>query len=132
MNIKSFFTQEYLFNINRVMLQRTDKVFLALGILLFVLAIVFKLAERMAPNSVDKYFRNRLYRVFLTIGLSEMVWFAARYENVSFFGSHFVALLIGLIGLVWLVFVAKDFIKNYKTRLLEWEKQQQKLKYLPK
>ena len=131
-NFKKLINLDYLFTINRVMLTRSDKVFLTLGIIGVALAVVLKIAARLAPTPADKRIRNRFYNLFLTIGLLEIAWYGARYEYIKFFGSHFVALLFLLIGLVWLIFIIADMAKRYRIERTEWEKEQVKLKYLPK
>lgn len=121
-----------MFEINRIQLEKVDKLFFALGAVFVVLAIVLKLAELYAPTPVDAKFRQKFYKLFLSIGLSLVVWFAARYETVMFFGSHFVALVILLVGLVWFALLAAAFIRQYRKEKTGWEKEQVKLKYLPK
>ncbi len=130
--LNQYFTTKFLFNINRVMLEKPDKVLLGIGLVLVIFAIVFKLAEMFSPTPTDKKFRRKLFNLFLTIGILEAVWFGARYQNVRFFGTHFVGLLILLIGLIWLGFVVVDMVKNYSKEKDQWEKDQVKLKYLPK
>lgn len=132
MNIKQYFTSKFLFDIDRVMLHRADKVFLALGGVLIILAVLFKLAAVYAPTPIDRKYRQKLYNLFLTIGLLEVAWFGARYQTVRFFGNHFTALLILFIGLVWLGFIVSFMVRNYKSEKAVWEKEQVKLKYLPK
>jgi Ca2+/Na+ antiporter len=129
--MKQYLTTKFLFSINSVMLERVDKVFFVIGAILFILAVVFKLAAIFSPTPVDSKYRNKFFNLFLTIGLSELVWFAARWQNVRFFGSHFVSLFMLLIGLVWLGYILKDIIKNYKEQKVSYEKEQVKLKYLP-
>lgn len=123
---------EYLFNINTIMLTRSDKLFFIIGSVFVLLAVVLKIAALYAPNPVDTAIRNRFFRLFLTIGLIEVIWFGARYQNVRFFGSHFVALLTLLIGLIWFVQIVVAAFRHYKTDKTAWEKEQVKLKYLPK
>jgi hypothetical protein len=130
--MNQFFTTKYLFEINRVMLERSDKAFLVIGIALFVFAILFKLAAKLSPSPTDAKYRNKLFTLFLSIGLAEIIWFGARYELIRFFGSHFVALLILLIGFIWFVMLIVKAIKNYKSEKQTWEKEQVKMKYLPK
>lgn len=124
--------KDYLFNINRVLLTRSDKLIFVIGAVLVVVAIVFKIAALYAPTPVDKLLRNKFYKLFLTIGLLEVVWFGFRYEEVTFFGSHFVAFVILLIGAIWFVQLIFSIFKNYKADKTVWEKEQIKLKYLPK
>lgn len=132
MNIKEFFTKQYLFEIDRVMLHKSDKALAFLGAGLLVLGLVFKLAAVYSPNLVDAKYRQKFFKLFFSIGLAEIVWYGFRVEFVSFFGSHFVAFLILFIGLIWLVVLAIKMAKNYKAEKTEMEKQELKAKYLPK
>ena len=132
MDFKSYLTKEYLFQINHVIIARGDKVFAAIGAILIVLAVLFKLAAVFAPTPVDKKYRQKFFNLFLSIGIYEVIWFGARAQTVTFFGSHFVALLGLLIGLVWLIILIVKMIKNYGREKQGFEKEQVKLKYLPK
>jgi hypothetical protein len=130
-NLHKLVSSPYLFT-NAVIYTRSDKMFFAVGALAVILAIVFKIAALSSKSPVDKETRNKFYQLFLTIGISEVVWFGFRYENATFLGSHFVALVILLIGLVWLIWLLVSLMKNYKGDKITWEKEQLKLKYLPK
>lgn len=132
MNLKSLFTIKSLFEINRISIDSTDKFFLMLGVLLFVLGAVFKLSSVYAPSPVDKKYRGKFYAVFLTIGFLEVAWFGARSQFVRFFGTRFAALFILLIGIILFFVVLVKMLKNYKKEKMEWEKEQVRLKYLPK
>ena len=129
-NIKQYFTSNFLFQIDRVMLHTADKAFALAGIVAVVLAILFRVWAIFAKNPVTKKLAIRLFSLLLFIGLAELIWFGARYQTVSFFGSHFVAMFILLIGLVWFIFIAKYFFGKYKREVLAWQKEQVKLKYL--
>ncbi len=131
-NFQKLLTKDYLFKVNTVILLRSDKLFFVIGGVLVVLAIIFKIASLYAPNPVDKVLRNKFYRLFLTTGILEVIWFGFRFENVPFFGTHFVALLILLIGAAWFVKLVVSTIMHYKGDKVSWEKDQVKLKYLPK
>lgn len=129
--MKEIFTYKFLFEVNRIMLEKSDKVFLMIGALLVVLAIVFKIAAKLAPSEVDSKYRNKLFSLFLYIGFAEVIWFGLRYQNIKFFGSHFVAMLVLLIGLVWFVYLLVKMFKNYGQEKIVWEKEQVRQKYLP-
>jgi hypothetical protein len=130
-NFHKLISKDYLFTVNRVLLTRSDKLFFIIGVIMVVLAIVFKIAALYAPNPVDKIVRNKFFNLFTTIGVLEVIWFGARYENVSFFGSHFTALLILLIGLVWFIRLVISLVKHYRDDKTSWEKEQVRMKYLP-
>lgn len=125
------FTEQFLFQINRVQLETSDRALLVIGIVFILTAILFKLGAHFAPSSVDAKYRNKFFYLFLTVGLLEVVWFGARAQFVRFFGTHFVALVILLIGLVWFGFIIGKMIKHYRREKQEWERVELKKKYLP-
>jgi len=130
-HFKNLISVQYLFTIEAV-LTRTDKLFLLLGAIAVVLAVLMKIASATAQNPIDKKYREKPYRLLLTVGLWEIIWFGCRYENVRFFGTHFVALLGLLIALVWFVMIVVKMIRNYRGEKSAWEKEQVKLRYLPR
>jgi hypothetical protein len=96
------------------------------------LSIVLRISATLAPNPVDKKFRHNLYRVFMFFGVGEMLWYLCRDENVIFFGTHFVAGFIAVISVIWFLVIVWGFIRSYGKQKQEWDKEQLKLKYLPK
>jgi len=132
MNFKQYLTPQYLFQINNAYVSPREKLFFLAGIILILLSIVLKIASVLAPNPVDAKYRQKFYRLFLSIGLAEIFWYLCRYENVMFFGTRFVAFLIVLVGIIWLGAILISILKNYKKEKVVWEKEQIRLKYLPK
>lgn len=132
MNIKSLFTYNNLFQINSAYVSPAEKMVFFAAAALVLLAMVFKIASRLALNPVDKAFRDRFYRLFLSIGIAELLWYLCRYENANFFGSHFVALVIALIGVIWFLAILVSMLRYYGKEKTNWNKEQVKLKYLPK
>jgi hypothetical protein len=128
----NYFTSQYLFYINSAFVSPGEKLFFILGVVLLLLAIVTKIAGMLAPSPVDSKHRNKFYMLFLTIGIAEVVWYGLRYQNVRFFGTRFVAWVILLSGLVWLITLLVKALRNYSKEKTGWEKQQLKSKYLPK
>ncbi len=114
------------------MIEPADRMFLIIGILVFTLAMVFKLSSILAPTPIDKHYRNRFSKLFLTIGLAEIIWYGARVQDIKIFGTHLAAILVLLIGLIWLIMVVIAMVKNYRHEKVGWEKEQVRLKYLPK
>ena len=129
-NLHKLVSGSYLFT-NAVIYTRSDKLFFALGAVMVILAIVFKIAALSALNPVDKKYRDKFYRLFLTIGVSEVIWYLCRRENVSFFNTPFVAWLVVLIGLIWFLTIVVKTIKYYSEEKTIWEKEQVRQKYLP-
>ncbi len=132
MNLKPYFTSDYLFQANTSYISVQEKLFFFLGAILILAGVILKISAVMAPLPVDAKYRQKFYLLFLSIGLSELFWYLCRYENVQFFSSHFVAWLIILIGLIWLAALLVSLLKNYSKEKQNWEKEQLKLKYLPK
>jgi hypothetical protein len=132
MNIKSFFTPQYLFQINSAYVSPQEKLFFLGGVILILLSIVLKISAILAPNPVDQKYRQKFYHLLLSIGLGEIFWYLCRYENVSFFSTRFITFLILLIGLIWFFAILASMFKNYKKEKDAWDKEQVRLKYLPK
>ena len=132
MNLKSYFTSQFLFQINTAFVTPQEKLFLFGGGVLVLLAMVMKIAAKLAPAPIDAKYRKKFYHLFLTIGIGNLLWYLCRYENVRFFGSHFVAGLLVLAGMVWFVSILISIFKNYRKEKVEWGKEQLRAKYLPK
>lgn len=132
MNLKFLFNPSFLFNINTVIIERADNLFFLIGAIMLVLGVLLKLAAVMAPNPVDLKYRQKFFYLFASIGVSEIIWYGARLQTVRFFGTHFVALVVLLIGLIWFVVLDIKTFLHYDKEKKVWEKQQIKLKYLVK
>ena len=132
MNWKTLFTSEFLFEINRIQIEPADKFFLLVGVVALVIAVILKLAAKFSPSPIDSKYRNKLFNVFLFVAVAEIVWYGARAQLVRFFGTHFVAMLVILIALAWLIMVFWKMFRNYRGEKQSWEKEQVRLKYLPK
>lgn len=130
--LKTFFTTEYLFQVNTAFISPKEKLFFISGLVLVLLSIVLKIASKLSKNPADKKYRAKYYCLFLTIGISELIWYFCRYQNVRFFNTKFVAWLIVLVGIVWFVKISITTFKNYGKEKAEWDKEQLKQKYLPK
>jgi hypothetical protein len=129
--IKQFFSYQYLFQVNPAFVSPQEKLFFFFGAILALLGIVLKIAAVLSLNPVDKKYRLKFYHLFLTMGLSEVIWYLCRRENVSFFNTRFVAWLIILIGIIWFIAAVVNTIKNYSREKEIWEKEQVRQRYLP-
>ena len=132
MNLKQYLTPQFLFTYNTANVSPTEKLIFIFAIVSVLLAIVLKIASVLSPNPVDAKYRGKFYRLFLTIGLSGLAWYFCRYENVKFFGTHFIAGLIILAAIIWFIALLVGIFKHYKTDKNVWDKEQVRLKYLPK
>lgn len=128
--VQKVFSEKYLFEIDRIALQRSDNMFFVLGIILVVAATVLRVTNMYIQNPVVKKFQHRWFKLAATIGVLEVVWFGLRWENVRFFGTHFIALIILVIGVFWTVAILKYAWRTFALDKQQWEKQQLKLKYL--
>lgn len=132
MNLKYLVSPQYLFNFNSAYVSPQEKLFFLAGLILTLLAIVLKISSTLAPTPVDGKYRQKFYSLFLSIGLAEIVWYICRYENAKFFGTPFVAWLIVLVGIVWFLILLVSSLRKYSKEKTDWNKEQVKLKYLPK
>jgi hypothetical protein len=129
---KNFFTAKYLFETNIILIPQQDKYFFVAGVAMAILAFVFKLSAIYAPDPVNKKYRQKFFNLFLYIGFCELIWYGARVQHVRFFGSRFVAWLVVLVGLMWLARLILKMAKNFGKEKNVFDKEQVKLKYLPK
>ena len=131
MNLKTFISPQFLFTFNSANVNPGEKLVFIAGVVLVLLAVVLKIAAILAPNPVDAKYRQKFYGLFLTIGLGEIFWYFFRYENVKFFGTHFVALFVGAAGLIWFAGLIITLARKYSSDKQVWDKEQVRLKYLP-
>jgi uncharacterized membrane protein SpoIIM required for sporulation len=131
MQLKNFATVDYWFSIDRIMLHRGDSVVLIAGFAGLALAALLYGAGRFAATPVDRRLRTRLATPLLTFGVLEVLWFAARYQLVRFFGSKSVAALILVACGAWFAVRLVRELKRYRADRAAYEKEQVKLKYLP-
>lgn len=127
-----YLSPQYLFQFNTAYVSPREKLFFLAGVILLLLSVVLKISAVLSPNPVDGKYRGKFYHLFLTIGFGEVFWYLCRYENVRFFGAPFVAWTWILAGVIWFVTILVRAFKNYKNEKVVWEKDQVRLKYLPK
>lgn len=128
--IKNIFSYDFLFYVNRVRLETVDWIFAGIAAGLLVLGIIFLIRMKFTKNPVVKKFAQRVVSLSFTTGILGALWFGARYQNANFFGSHFVFLLVVLVGILWLYYVLRYRVTLYGQERRTWEKEQLKLKYL--
>ncbi len=132
MNFKNLLTADYWFAIDRTSLHLIDKTVFGIGIAFIVIAIVLVLIRRRTQSPFYRSLLGKFSNIFWITGALEVVWFGFRYENAVYLGTLFVAAFIGLIFLLRAGFLTKLFIRNRKTALQAWQREQVKNKYLPK
>lgn len=129
-NWKELISGEYWFGVDRATMHLTDKIILYFGVGLVVLAIVLLVFKLLSKNDLIRPVYNRLISVFFTVGLLEMLWFLLRSQYVYALGSRLAALVVGVIGLIYLYKPAKYLLLQYKKDSQVLSKQQLKEKYL--
>ena len=133
MNIRNFLSYDYQFGIQPgAGLTLHDKFYAIIGAGLVLIAIVLKIGSAMASNPVDKKYRNKFYKPLMFTGIWEVVWLGLRFQAINFFGTHFVAWLGILVGAIWFLLAVVSTIRFYSKEKSFWEKEQVRLKYLPR
>lgn len=98
---------------------------------LLVLAVVFYLATLGVSSPLYKKLLKRFGNLSVTTSICGLLWFGFRYENTPIFALRYWAALAYLIGLVWLVFILKYLLLNFRSEKSEFEREQVKRKYIP-
>lgn len=127
---KNFLSQDFWFGLDLMKLHRIDWAIAYIGAGLFVLGVIFWLWAWRTRNGLIKGRLSQVGKIFTTIGIVEMAWFGIRYQQVAVLGTKFVAVLFGLVGLLWLIGPLKYFIKQYRHDVVAERKRLEKEKYL--
>jgi len=129
-DFRKLVSSDYLINIDPTALHRSDKAFLIIGAALTIAGIIFRLTSMSSHHPPARRMWRRLSLWALTIGLVEVLWFILRYQQAMYLGSHLVAFLILLIGIIWLVPLLKYWLGQYRHDVGQWQKDQVKQKYI--
>ena len=130
--LKHFFSYDFLFYINRARLEQTDQVFAVIAVSLLVIAVVLKVLTRVRKDPISKKLLRRFTAIFATIGVLELAWYGTRYQNITFFGTHFAFLLVLIAGIAWTMPGLWYWLRKYRVEKAVYDKEQIKLKYLAK
>jgi hypothetical protein len=96
------------------------------------LAIIFFILSKLTKHRVFRKTFKKFWVLFLVASLTGGVWFGLRYENTPIFGRRYWAIVVLLAGVVWLGFVLKYLIVNFRSEKKEYDRNIIKSKYLPK
>lgn len=129
-NWSEFAKTSYWFGIERGVIHLTDKIILGFGAALVILGVLVLLVRILAKNQLIKPSLGRISSVFISVGLLEMLWYLLRTQYVNVLSSRTAALLIGVVGLMYLYKPIKYFLSQYKNDLVSFHQQQLKDKYL--
>ena len=127
-----FATTQFWFAIDRAMLHQSDRIFLLIAAVLFVIGLIILTFALVTKNQFLSRVAKRMSKIFITIAVLEALWFGLRYQLVQVFGTKAAAVLILLTGLVWLYWPLKYLIKNYKVDMAEAQRAASREKYLNK
>jgi protein-S-isoprenylcysteine O-methyltransferase Ste14 len=121
---------KFWFQIDRARIHASDYAFLYIGIALVTLAILALAYRKFSKNRFLANVAGRIAKIFLTIGLLEMLWFALRTQFVQMLGARFVAVLLLIWGLIWLYWPVRYLLKNYKEDMTKAQREANRDKYL--
>jgi|GEM_PF-2801909 len=128
--VTRFFSYQYLFASPIQSPSRYDRFVLYFAAALVVLAIVFLIVRFSAKNPLQKELLRRWFSLTFYIGLLLAIWYGLRYELVGFLSLHFVAILIVVLGLVWLIYLIRYQCGKYRQARKDYDKEQLKRKYM--
>ena len=129
-NWNVFITKDYWLGIDRAGMALTDNIILYVGIALVALAIIVLVIRLVSSNDLTRATYNRVISVFFSVGLLEMLWYVLRSQFVNALGTRLSALIVGLVGLYFLIQPIKYFLFQYRHDLVNLQKQKLKEKYL--
>lgn len=96
-----------------------------------ILCILLKLGKRFTTHQVFAGLMDRFFYLLLTVGFSGLVWYGFRYENTPIFAARSWAGLCLAIGIVWLLFIVKYLIFNFRGEVKDYDHELIKNKYIP-
>ena len=113
-------------------LSQTDQNFAYFFLGLLVVGIIFRLLAWRSKNEPNRKVFRRIWYFGLTIGLIGLSWFFFRYENTPILSVRAWMGVDLIAGLVWLLFILKFVIFDYRSLKSEYNRELLKNKYLPK
>lgn len=127
---KNFISSDFWFDIDPTRVHGVDYALLSLAVLLFLVGLAATVYAKKRVDPFSKEIYKKFGSIAVTIGLLEVFWFLLRYENITYLGTHFVAALVFVFGLIWAFFVFRKIGRTYKVNIQNWHKEQVKQKYL--
>jgi hypothetical protein len=129
-NWRELITTDFWFAIDRTHIHPSEKAFIYIGLAFIVLGIIFLVYARLTKNQFLAKVSTRFAKIFLTTGIVEGIWYAMRTQYAQVLGTKFVAALILLLGIIWLIGPIKYLIKHYKVDMAVAEREASRQKYL--
>ncbi|MDB4939801.1 MAG: hypothetical protein JWO40_226 [Candidatus Doudnabacteria bacterium] len=128
---RHLFTSEYMFAPSFVGLHSiSDKLFLALALILLAIAIFFVVTIKNIKNPIQKNLYSRWQNLGFTISILVLIWIFLRYEGIAQISDHWIVLVIYLIGLIWAGSIIRYVLNQYKPKMDAYKGEQLKKKYM--
>lgn len=125
-----FVKYDFWFGIDRLRIHYIDWAIGIVGVAALLVGIYYAINARKQNNPHSVVLWKRYSKVGIWIGLILILWFGLRYQNIQLFGTHFVALLIGLSGAGWWGYIYRHQKRKHQGNISSWENQKLKEKYL--
>ncbi|AKM82472.1 MAG: hypothetical protein UT28_C0001G0679 [Berkelbacteria bacterium GW2011_GWE1_39_12] len=103
-------------------------------LIVFGLMIVIAILLAFFKSKLEKIYlklQNRIFNLLLTLGIIGLFFVLFRYEQIPYFGSRLMILLLLLTFLFWGGWIAFYWIFEIPQEKLEARKKQKFIKYLP-
>jgi energy-converting hydrogenase Eha subunit E len=128
--VTKFFSTQYMFGAPNSAPSNYDHWILYFGAALVVAAAILFIIRNSRGNNLQKQLLQRWFDFTFYIGLLFALWYWLRYEFVAFLAVHFVALLILIAAIVWLVYILRYQFGGYSIARADAQKEQLKRKYM--
>ena len=124
-------SKTYLFGPAGFELSRSDKGFFFTAVVLIAAGLIFKFVQiSREQGSPARLLLARFFHLFFTIGVFLLIWSGAREQGIPWVSTHFLALLLGVVFLVWLAFILRYYFGKHRSLTESWAEEKIKKKYL--
>ena len=111
---------------------KKPSLYLALGVLVFSFVYLTLMSILFKNSKAQRILREEIFYFLFTVSfLFLLVWFF-RSQSVAYLGCPFAFLLVGLIALVWIIYLIKVVVKVFLPLRKEEKEWERKKKYLPR
>jgi hypothetical protein len=113
-------------------LSPADKTLIYIFFGMLAVSIVFLFASKFTKHLIYRKLFKKFWHLIFWIAIGGVVWSALRYENTPIFAERYWAGLNFVIGIVWLIFILKYLVFNFRGEKSEYDHELIRSKYLPK
>ena len=130
--LKYFFKPSHLFTLRPgAMHFRAVMILLAIFMILIIGSLALKVYRKKIRDGLKIKGLERLFRLFLTIGILGLIYLFFAWQGVVLLAARFWLLLILISGAVWLAFILKYLLMQVPQLRQELEQKRKFKKYLP-